>query len=36
MRAPIDYGAPGCLSLSGAFLDRFVVKQLMAVLEPAS
>jgi DNA invertase Pin-like site-specific DNA recombinase len=36
MRATIDYGAPGCLSLSGAFLDRFVVKQLMAVLEPAS
>jgi DNA invertase Pin-like site-specific DNA recombinase len=36
MRATIDYGAPGCLSLSGAFLDRFVVQQLMAVLEPAS
>jgi len=36
MRATLDYGAPGCLSLSGAFLDDFVGKQLMAVLEPAS
>jgi Recombinase len=36
MRATIDYGSPGCLSLSGAFLDDFVVEQLMAVLEPAS
>ncbi len=36
MRATIDYGEPGCLSLSGAFLDDFVVSQLMVVLEPAS
>jgi DNA invertase Pin-like site-specific DNA recombinase len=36
MRATIDYGAPLCLSLSGAFLDDFVVTQLMAVLQPAS
>lgn len=36
MRATIDYGAPICLSLSGALLDDFVVEQLMAVLEPAS
>ena len=36
MRATIDYGAPVCLSLSGAFLDDFVVAQLMAVLQPAS
>ena len=36
MRATIDDGAPGCLSLSGAFLDDCVGKQLMAVLEPAS
>src|SRR5262252_9430431 len=36
MRATIDYGTPGCLSLSGAFLDDFVVAQLMAVLQPAS
>lgn len=36
MRATIDYGSPGCLSLSGVFLDDFVVEQLMAVLKPAS
>jgi hypothetical protein len=36
MRATMDYGSPGCLSLSGAFLDDFVVEQLMAVLQPAS
>jgi DNA invertase Pin-like site-specific DNA recombinase len=35
-RATIDYGSPGCLSMSGTFLDDFVVEQLMAVLEPAS
>jgi len=36
MRATIDYGSPGCLSLSGTFLDDFVVEQLMTMLEPAS
>jgi DNA invertase Pin-like site-specific DNA recombinase len=36
MRATIDYGVPGCLSLSGAFLDDFVVAQIMQVLQPAS
>ena len=36
LRATIDYGAPGCLSLSGAFLDDCVVAQLMAMLQPAS
>ena len=37
MRATIDYGAPGCLSLAGAFLERFVAtQQLMQVLQPAS
>jgi hypothetical protein len=36
MRATIDYGAPVCLSLSGAVLDEAVVTQLLAVLEPAS
>ena len=36
MRATIDYGAPMCLSLSGAVLDDFVVAQLMAVLQPAA
>jgi DNA invertase Pin-like site-specific DNA recombinase len=36
MRATIDYGAPVCLSLSGAVLDNAVVTQLLAVLEPAS
>ncbi len=35
-RATIDDGAPGCLSLSGALLDAWVVAQLMAVLQPAS
>ena len=36
MRATIDYGAPGCLSLAGTFLERFVATQLMQVLQPAS
>jgi DNA invertase Pin-like site-specific DNA recombinase len=36
LRATMDYGAPGCLSLSGALLDAWVVAQLMAVLQPAS
>jgi DNA invertase Pin-like site-specific DNA recombinase len=36
MRATIDYGAPGCLSLVGAFLERFVAEQVMQVLQPAS
>jgi hypothetical protein len=36
MRATIDYGAPGCLSLAGAFLERFIALQSMQVLQPAS
>ena len=36
MRATIDYGAPGCLSLAGAFLEHCVATQLMPVLQPAS
>lgn len=36
MRATIDYGAPGCLSLAGAFLERFVATQIIQVLQPAS
>jgi len=36
MRATIDYGAPGCLSLAGAFLERFVAEQVMQVLQPAA
>ena len=36
MRATIDYGAPGCLSLAGAFLERFVAEEVMQVLQPAS
>src|SRR5215831_14368801 len=36
MRATIDYGAPGCLSLAGAFLERFVAAEVMQVLQPAS
>ena len=36
MRATIDYGAPGCLSLAGAFLERCVADQVMQVLQPAS
>jgi DNA invertase Pin-like site-specific DNA recombinase len=36
MRATIDYGVPGCLSLAGAFLERFVAEQVMQVLQPAS
>ena len=35
-RATIDYGVPGCLSRAGAFLERFVVEQVMQVLQPAS
>jgi DNA invertase Pin-like site-specific DNA recombinase len=35
-RGVSDYGAPLCLSLSGAFLDRFVVEQIRHVLQPAS
>jgi hypothetical protein len=35
-RATIDDGAPGCLSLAGAFLARFVTTQIMPVLQPAS
>jgi len=36
MRATIDDGAPGCLSLAGAFLERFVATQIRQVLQPAS
>ena len=36
MRATIDDGVPGCLSLAGAFLERFVATQIMQVLQPAS
>ena len=36
LRATIDDGAPGCLSVSGAVLDDGVVAQLRAVLQPAS
>ena len=36
MRATIDDGAPGCLSLAGAFLERCVATQIMQVLQPAS
>src|SRR5262245_10230875 len=36
MRATIDDGAPGCLSLAGAFLEHFVATQIMRVLQPAS
>jgi len=36
MRATIDDGAPGCLSLAGAFLERCVADQVMQVLQPAS
>jgi hypothetical protein len=36
MRATIDYGTPGCLSLAGAFLERFVATPIMQVLQPAS
>jgi DNA invertase Pin-like site-specific DNA recombinase len=35
-RGVIDYGAPPCLSLTGACLDRLVVEQIMQVLQPAS
>jgi hypothetical protein len=35
-RAVSDDGAPLCLSLSGAVLDRFVVEQMLHVLQPAS
>ena len=36
LRATIDYGAPGGLSLAGAFLERLVATQIMQVLQPAS
>jgi hypothetical protein len=36
MRATIDYGAPGCLSLAGAFLDDFVAEHILQALQPAS
>ena len=36
MRATIDDGVPGCLSLAGAFLERCVAAQVMQVLQPAS
>ena len=36
MRAMINYGAPICISLSGAVLDDFVGEQVMGVLQPAS
>ena len=36
MRATIDDGAPGCLSLAGAFLEHCVATQIMQVLQPAS
>jgi hypothetical protein len=36
MRATIDDGAPGCLSLAGAFLEHFVATQILQVLQPAS
>jgi Recombinase zinc beta ribbon domain len=36
MRATIDDGAPGGLSLAGAVLERFVATQLLQVLQPAS
>jgi len=35
-RGVSDDGAPLCLSLSGAFLDRVVVAQMLHVLQPAS
>jgi DNA invertase Pin-like site-specific DNA recombinase len=36
IRDTIDYGAPGCLSLAGTFLDDFVAEHLLRVLQPAS
>ena len=36
MRATMDDGAPGGLSLAGAFLERCVATQIMPVLQPAS
>lgn len=36
MRATIEYGAPSCLSLAGAFLDDFVAEHILRVLRPAS
>src|SRR6266700_3728188 len=36
MRETIDDGVPGCLSLTGAFLERFVAEQVMQVRQPAS
>ena len=32
----MDDGAPPCLSLTGACLERVVVEQIMQVLQPAS
>src|SRR5205085_10650478 len=36
MRATIDDGVPGCRSLAGAFLERFVAEHVMRGLQPAS
>jgi hypothetical protein len=36
MRATIDDGVPGCLSLAGAFLERCGAAQVMQGLQPAS
>ena len=36
MRATIDDGVPGCLSLAGAFLERVVAAQGRQGLQPAS
>jgi len=35
-RAMIDYGEPTCLGMNGEFLDEFVTRQIMKVLQPAS
>ena len=35
-RAMIDYGGPICLGLNGEFLDQFVTRQIMKVLQPIS
>ena len=35
-RAMIDYGGPICLGLNGEFLDQFVTRQIMKVLQPVS
>jgi len=36
MRATIDDGAPGCLSLAGALLERCVADQVLQGLQPAA